>query len=605
MSANNLITVDALDFGEIKGKIKTFLSGQSVFNDYNFEGSALQTLVDLLAYNTHYNALYTNMALNEQFLDSASKYSSVVSLAKSVGYTAKQVKQAQAKISITVSGLQVNPPVLTIPRGTTFQSKTGAQDFKFQTREAYTAELSGSSYVFNDVIIYEGSRITNEYLVNQNTKFIIPSRDVDLQSLRVVVYTSSQTQDFVNFIPVDNLLTLDGLDTVYFVKQNEDLFYEIYFGNDILGKGITTGNVVQLDYAVSSGAQSNGAGQFFYSSGFMSNALIRVQTLERASGGAPIESIESIKFNAPRMYSAQNRAVTASDYKTQLQSNFPQIETVQVWGGQDNVPRQFGKVFIQAKPFGREELQLLEQADIRTFLKLKRSVLTVQHEFVKPKLLDILISTAVYYDVDKTSKSQGDIAALVRGSIIQLNSTLNKFGIDFRYSSLSRLIDNSEKQIVSNITNISLRYKEIPLINKTETYSLNINNPIKRSAGQFRTSKFYTDVSTLPCHVEDDGIGNLILYANTIAGVKLYQYIIGSIDYSVGSIQIRSLNIISLDDARQSFYYFIAPSSNDVIPVNQYILQIPDLDVKIVAIPERARGSDNQAVIDHKFTSSR
>ena len=602
MSGNNLITVDALDFGEIKSRIRTFLSGQSVFADYNFEGSALSTLVDLLAYNTHYNALYTNMALNEQFLDSASKYSSVVSLAKQIGYTAKQVKSANAKISITVSGLAVNPPTLSIPRGTTFTSKAGVSEFRFYTRQAYTAELTGSSYIFNDVMIYEGSRITNEYLFNENTKFIIPSRTVDLSSLSVRVFDSSQTSEFNNFIPVDNLLTIDGLDRIYFVKQNEDLFYEVYFGNDVLGKAIVPGNVVSLDYAVSSGDVANGGGQFFYTSGFISNALIRVQTIARAAGGAPAESLEQIKFNAPRMYSAQNRAVTATDYKTQLQSNFPQIETVQVWGGQDNVPRQFGKVFISAKPFNREELSQLEQDDIRSFLKLKRSVLTVTHEFVKPKLIDILISTSVYYDIDKTTRTQGDIAALVRGQITQLSSQLNKFGVDFRYSNLVKLIDSSERQIVSNITNIALRYKEIPIINRTETYKLDIKNPIKQQAGSFYTTKFFTDASTLPCHIEDDGLGQLILYQNNTNGPKQALYTIGSINYLTGSIDIRSLNIISLSDTRSNFYYYITPSSNDVIPVNQYILQIPDLEVKITAIPER---SSNQVIVNHTFSPSR
>ena len=602
MSGNNLITVDALDFGEIKSRIRTFLSGQSVFADYNFEGSALSTLVDLLAYNTHYNALYTNMALNEQFLDSASKYSSVVSLAKQIGYTAKQVKSANAKISITVSGLAVNPPTLSIPRGTTFTSKAGVSEFRFSTRQAYTAELTGSSYIFNDVMIYEGSRITNEYLFNENTKFIIPSRTVDLSSLSVRVFDSSQTSEFNNFIPVDNLLTIDGFDRIYFVKQNEDLFYEVYFGNDVLGKAIVPGNVVSLDYAVSSGDVANGGGQFFYTSGFISNALIRVQTIARAAGGAPAESLEQIKFNAPRMYSAQNRAVTATDYKTQLQSNFPQIETVQVWGGQDNVPRQFGKVFISAKPFNREELSQLEQDDIRSFLKLKRSVLTVTHEFVKPKLIDILISTSVYYDIDKTTRTQGDIAALVRGQITQLSSQLNKFGVDFRYSNLVKLIDSSERQIVSNITNIALRYKEIPIINRTETYKLDIKNPIKQQAGSFYTTKFFTDASTLPCHIEDDGLGQLILYQNNTNGPKQALYTIGSINYLTGSIDIRSLNIISLSDTRSNFYYYITPSSNDVIPVNQYILQIPDLEVKITAIPER---SSNQVIVNHTFSPSR
>ena len=602
MSGNNLITVDALDFGEIKSRIRTFLSGQSVFADYNFEGSALSTLVDLLAYNTHYNALYTNMALNEQFLDSASKYSSVVSLAKQIGYTAKQVKSANAKISITVSGLAVNPPTLSIPRGTTFTSKAGVSEFRFSTRQAYTAELTGSSYIFNDVMIYEGSRITNEYLFNENTKFIIPSRTVDLSSLSVRVFDSSQTSEFNNFIPVDNLLTIDGLDRIYFVKQNEDLFYEVYFGNDVLGKAIVPGNVVSLDYAVSSGDVANGGGQFFYTSGFISNALIRVQTIARAAGGAPAESLEQIKFNAPRMYSAQNRAVTATDYKTQLQSNFPQIETVQVWGGRDNVPRQFGKVFISAKPFNREELSQLEQDDIRSFLKLKRSVLTVTHEFVKPKLIDILISTSVYYDIDKTTRTQGDIAALVRGQITQLSSQLNKFGVDFRYSNLVKLIDSSERQIVSNITNIALRYKEIPIINRTETYKLDIKNPIKQQAGSFYTTKFFTDASTLPCHIEDDGLGQLILYQNNTNGPKQALYTIGSINYLTGSIDIRSLNIISLSDTRSNFYYYITPSSNDVIPVNQYILQIPDLEVKITAIPER---SSNQVIVNHTFSPSR
>lgn len=606
MSSNNLITVNALDFDSIKTSIKTYLEGQSVFSDHNFEGSALSTLIDVLAYNTHYNALYTNLAINEQFIDSASKYSSVVSLAKSIGYTAKQIKAASARIRVLVSGVEGDPASLTMPRGTVYKASLDGVDYNFVTMQSYTVFRSGDSYTF-EIDVYEGDIVHNSYTNIANQTFIIPSRDADISTLSVTVYDNASSTEYTVFNVVDDLLSVRGIDNVFFVKQREDLFYEVYFGNGVIGKAISPGNEIVMEYLVTQGDKQNGAQNFRPTLGFASKLISEVTSvIIPASNGAPEEQIEQIKFNAPRSHIAQSRAVTVSDYKTHLMQEFPSIESVSVWGGQDNYPPKYGYVFISAKPYGRYSFTDPEKQEFKNFLKAKRSIITVQHEFIDPKILEIGINTTVYYNQNKTIRGVGDMASVVRGAIVQYNSTLNQFDTAFRFSKLGQLIDASERSIVSNITNLFIRYTEDPnkiFYGTNQTYSFTLNNPIFRNENSFTTQRFYVKDVITPVFIADDGEGVLKMYTYNSSNQRQFLRNTGTINYASGSVSINDLNIISLFG--NSLYYTMIPASNDIIPTNQYILSIPNTLTQVTALPDSLAAGASQGGLSHTFANSR
>lgn len=569
---NNLITVDALDFDGIKQNIKTFLSGQTTLTDYNFEGSVLSTLIDVLAYNTHYNSLYTNLMLNESFIDSASKYSSVVSLAKSIGYVSKSTKSSKSKVIIRITDVASPPPALTLPALTSFRGVLDDKDYSYHTTEASTASLVSGGYEY-EVTLTEGIPVTNVYQNIPGATFVIQNANVDLSTLKVAVQTNSGSSEFTTFYRVGDLLSITGKDNVYFIKQREDLLYEVYFGNDVIGKALVAGNVVYLDYLVSSGQVTNGCGKFYYSGGFRGDALYQVTTIENAIGGADRESIESIKFNAPRAYTSQNRAVTADDYRVQITGNFPQVETLSVWGGQDNVPRKYGVVFISAKPYGRKLLNDQEKTEIAKFLDAHKSVMTVQHEFVDPTVLDISVVSNVYYSPNLTNKSEGDLRALVTGAISSYASQLNVFGKSFRFSAMSKMIDDSDKSIISNITTIKLSKTETVFYGVAYKYRFVLGNPIHSDTGAVVSTKFYVPEYSHPCFLYSAQNGDLDLYGyfsdNSASRLKT----VGKVNFTTGEVLANALLISAMFDTE--FRFDIVPASNDVIPVRDHILTLP------------------------------
>lgn len=606
--SNNLISVDSLDFDGIKTNIKNFLKGQSVFQDYNYEGSALSTLIDVLAYNTHYNALYTNMMLNESFLDSASKYSSVVSLAKSIGYTAKSTKQSIAKIRLEVSDVPYPEDVMTLPKGTYFRGSVGNAEYSFYSREAVTASNSNpigenGLYTF-EIDIVEGTPVTNFYTVTDSSSFVMNNLQQDLSTLKVSVQENSQSSVIQTFYAVDDLLNVRGIDNVYFVKQLESGHYEVYFGNDVIGKQVQNGNIVYLDYMVSSGEASNSCSQFYYSGGFRGDVLYQTTVIESSIGGADKEQIESIKYNAPRAYVTQNRAVTASDYKTLIQSNFPQVEAIQVWGGQDNVPRKYGVVFISAKPYGdRSSLNSQEKTEILEFLDSNKAIMTVQHEFYDPEILEIEVDLNAYYTPRLTTKSEGDLRAIISSSVQTYSNQMNTFESSFRFSKFQKAIDESERSIVSNITKIKVQKKIQSYYGQSYQYFVDFGNPIFNSANQIYSSRFYVPDQTRPCMISLDDNSVLCLYVINTDSQKTKIKTIGSVDFSKGSIKIDELIITALYD--ESLKFTMTPSSNDVVPVRNHIIRLPLNKLKINMIVDAVGAGTSNAGMSHIFSESR
>lgn len=602
--ANYQITTDELDFDLVKSNIKEFFRSQDIFTDYDFEGSALSVLIDVLAYNTLYNSFYNHLTINEMFLDSASKYSSAVSLAKTIGYTAKSIKSARAILSITISGVPENPTVLTIPSGTIFRATVGDREFDFITLTDYTATNNLGNFVYTDIEVIEGVKLSKRYVVAPNIKFVIPNKDADLTTLKVAVQENTSSSQYTNFAKVDDILTVKATDNVFFLKQREDTLYEVYFGNGVLGKALASGNVVVIDYVLSSGSASNGARQFVYSGGFRSDVFYSISTEQIALSGDEAETLEAIKFNAPRMYVAQNRAVTADDYDVLLKNQFTNIESLSIWGGQDNVPPVYGKVFLAAKPTGREFFLEDEKQEMLAYLSNGKNIATITPVFLNPEFLRLQISTTIYYNKNLSRKTPGELASMVRLAITTYGNTLNKFGASFRYSQLSSIIDNTNTAIVSNITTIKIRKKVDPVYNITTKYTIRMENPIfqDRDTGEtIWSTRFYIGEESDRCFFKDDGAGNIDLYLENILGETRFYKTIGTVNYSSGVIELIDILVRGLYD--QEIEVMCTPLSNDVIPIRQYLISIPPelMTVDVIADVESASGTKQK----HKFTASR
>lgn len=597
------IVVDELDFDLVKGNIKEFLKQQDVFTDYDFEGSALSVLIDLLAYNTLYGSFYNHLAINEMFLDSSSKYASAVSLSKSIGYTPRSTTSARARLDITISGVPENPTTLTIPTGTLFRATVNDREFNFVTLTDYTAINNFGNFLFENVEVVEGTRLTKKYTAANNLKYIIPNKQVDMSTLNVVVQDHISSSNFVKKTKVVDILNIKATDDVFFVKQREDMLYEVYFGNNVLGKSLTIGNVVNLEYMVSSGSIANGARRFVYSSGFRSDVFYNISVQQIAIGGAEQETLEEIKFNAPRMYVSQNRSVTDEDFSVLIREQFPAVETLSVWGGQDNVPAVYGKVFIAAKPYDRELLLEDEKEQIVSYLNTKK-VATITPVILDPEFLRIQMEVNVYYDKNISRKTPGELGSLVRQTVLRYADTLSSFGTSFRFSRLSTMIDNTDPSIISNITSIRLRKVVEPLYNITTKYTIRFENPIYRDRDTGETvwsTRFYIGAEQDRCYFKDDGDGNIDLYLENTNGEARFYKTIGTVNYSTGTVEIVDVLIRGLYD--QEIEVMCTPLSNDVVPIRQYLLSIPAelISVNVIADVESSSGIKQK----HKFSSSR
>lgn len=603
MAANQIIT-DELDFDLVKYNIKQFLKNQSVFSDYDFEGSALSVLIDLLAYNTLYNGFYNHLAINEMFLDSSSKYASAVSLAKTIGYTPRSTTSSRALLDITISGVPENPTVLTIPSGTKFRATVGDADYLFATITDYTATNSSGNFIFTAVEVVEGTLLSQKYVAADNLQYIIPNKNVDLSTLKVTVQDNISSSNFVKYTKADDILNVLSNDTVYFIKQREDTQYEVYFGNGTIGKKLVTGNVVNIEYITSNGSITNGSRSFVYASGFRSDVFYTITTNQVAIGGSEAEQLESIKFNAPRMYVSQNRAVTADDYDSLLKTQFPAIESLSIWGGQDNVPPIYGKVFVSAKPYDREYFLDDEKESMISYLTEGKNLATITPVFQDPEFIRIQLTTNVYYNKTLSRKSVGELETLVRQTIINYNESLYQFGTSFRFSQLSTLIDNSDNSILSNITTLKIRKVLQPIFNITTKYNIRFENPIYQdldTGGSVWSTRFYIGTETDRCYFKDDGNGNIDLYLENTLGEARFSKTIGTVNYSSGIVEIVDVLIRGMYD--QEIEVMCTPLSNDVVPIRQYIITIPPELTTVNMISDTVLSSGTKQ--KHTFSSSR
>ena len=581
MATNNRIRVAELDFDEIKQNFKTFLQGQAEFTDYNFEGSALNVLLDVLAYNTHYNSVYTNLVANEMFLDSASKRSSVVSLAKQIGYTPESMTSARAIIDMYVQPPGA-PNSIFLPRLQPFSTVINSVPYTFYNIDSKIVVPLGGVFAFTDITLVEGTPITNYYEVTPTQqRFILGNANIDLSTLRISVQETASSSVSEQYIRATTINNVTSVTPVFFVQETYDGLYEITFGDGVIGKKLTPGNVVRVEYFVSSGSLANNGNSFTFDGTFDIPATVTTLFLQKpANGGSERESAESIKFKAPLTYSSQNRAVTAEDYKNIVLANYPDTDAINVWGGEDNDPPVFGRVFLSIKPKSGEVLTSEAKNVLEREVLGRKSVIGIKPEFVDPEYLYLVTSTTFFYDPAKTRLTESSLSANIRSEVLRFrDENLDDFATSFRYSRFVRTIDDADRSILSNRTIISM-YKEFAVVDEIPlNYRFGYGNSI--APGTIISTAIRQPGSSIDFYLQDDAVGNILQFT-VINGERLFiNQIVGSVDYNNGTIFLNNFAMsISTVEAR----IYCSPRELDISGIKNTIVTIRPQDIIVTAI---------------------
>jgi hypothetical protein len=483
-TANNSLRISELDFESIKANLKEFMKNQSEFSDYDFEGSGMSVLMDILAYNTHYMGYYLNMVGNEMFLDTAQLRPSIVSHAKHIDYVPGSPTGSKAVINlrVTPSGSEDNvSTTLTLPKYSTFVSLPyQGEVYTFSTTEARSTTKSGGSFLFSNVSITQGEPVSTVYTVSENRKeFIIPSANVDTDTIDVYVQQSIMNSSTEIFTQATDITEVLGNSSVFFLTE-KDNEYSVTFGDNVIGKSLNNDNIITINYLDTSGSKSNRVNAWSSLSnisGYSGNVI--VTSVSAAAGGGDRETVEEIRYRAPRAYTAQNRAVTVGDYEALLLKDYPFIDTISVWSGDENDPPIYGKVFVSIKPKVGYEITDIEKLRIVDEIISTRSVLTVFPEIIDPEYTFILVNATVNYDPSLTNATETELEELIRQSIIDYkNNELVKFGSTFRLSKLQQAIDNSHGSILGSSVKIQVQ-KRIPItLSTTKNYKVTFNLPL-------------------------------------------------------------------------------------------------------------------------------
>ena len=615
--AQHKLEISELDFDAIKANLKTFLQSQTQFQDYDFEGSSLSILLDVLSYNTHYMSYIANMSTNEMYLDSADIRKNIVSLAKMLGYTPTSPRTPRAQIDVVLNNATGSS--VTMQKGTVFTTTVDKVDYEYVTNADITITPENGVYKFNNVPLYEGTLVTFKYTFDSNDndmKFEIPSDRADTSTLKVTVQNSNTdtTQTVYSLAGGYNDVSSDS--KVYFIQEGSENKYEVYFGDGVTGKKLEDGNVIILEYIVTNTVKSNGASKFSLSGNIGGFTNVTISTDSNSSGGANAETNESIKFNAPLQYAAQDRAVTSTDYETLVKSIYPNALSVSAWGGEDDETPQYGVVNISIKAKSGTVLSDTSKADIVTQLK-PYNVASVRPVIKDPETTSVVITSNIKYDAKSTAKTADTLKADVIDKLTTYNaSTLQKFDAVFRYSKVTGLIDSADDSILSNITTVKIRKDFQPIISTSSKYNIYFRNALynphsghlSSEGGILSSSGFKVDGNTNECFFDDDGAGNVRLYYLS-GGVKTYlNSTQGTVDYSTGAITLNSMNIVSISNidgaASTVIQLTVVPSSNDVVPVRDQIVEMDIANSRITVTADSFVGGSAEAGVGYTTTSS-
>ena len=589
-----------LDFEDIKAALKDYLRANSDFTDYDFEGSAISTLIDTLAYNTYYTAFNTNMVVNELFIDSATLRDNVVAIAKQLGYRPKSITSPSALISFTAT--YANPTTdteLILKRGTGFIANYDNTIYQYVTIEDTKAQVANDRAVFANVAIREGTVVVSNFTVDtslSSQRFILDNQSIDANTIRVKVYPTGGTFN-EPYLLAENILGIDGNSKIFFLEESEDDRYEMIFGDGVLGKALENGARVEVSYLTTSGPDSNGVKSFVFSgvldnaSGFTPVTNVTIDSSVASSGGELPESVKSIKFNAPKTYGTQDRAVTSDDYAAIVRKIYPSVSDIITFGGEDQDPPEYGKVFIVLKPVDASYLTSLTKKQITDELK-KYVVASVEPVIVDPSILYVELTSKIYYNGNVTDQTPSQIRDKVIGSVqtYTTNSGTEKFNGKFRYSKFVGVIDDADRTINSNLTEVTMRKDFYPQLNSTFYYEICFQNafdeecdgPTLSSTG-FRV----TEYPTFDVYVEDRD-GKIVLYRlDTVTGEKVVlNKDVGDIDYLRGELKMYDLTIIkgSFFDNRISVR--VKPLSNDVQALREVYLDVDVANSSFTAYKE-------------------
>jgi len=615
------LRVTELDFDDIKTNLKTFLKGQTEFKDYDFESSGMSVLLDLLAYNTHYLAFNANMLANEMFLDSSALRSSIVSHAKMLGYTPQSPTAPKATIDVTLNNTNLSSASITA--GTKFSTTVNGTTYNFVSKSDVSTTSVDGVLKFSNLEIFEGTYVTNKYIASPSDvdqKFTIPSNRVDTSTLTVKVQDSATDTDTNTYTLATDITQITDTSTVYFLKEVENGEFEVEFGDGVIGKGLSEGNVVILQYVITNKDEANGASSFTAPSAISGVTDITVATVSNAAGGGEAESLASIKYNAPLDYATQGRAVTGSDYKVKVKDLFPAATTIQVWGGEDgnasSSTAEYGKVFISIKQSSGANLTTTQKTNIVDGLK-KLKVASVTPVIVDPETTFIFVTTRFKYDSSETTKDVSDLVSDVTTTLQNFNtSELNKFDTVFRYSKVVALIDDTNKAIDSNITTIQLAQKFTPTLNSSTNYTLEFNNALynphsghnSSSGGIVSSTGFNVGSDGNEYFFDDDGQGNLRRYYFVGSSRTYADSTAGTVTYSTGTVAINALNITGVSnvdgETSTQIRLVVKPDSNDVVSVRNNLLEIDFSNSSITGEIDTVSSGSSSAGTGYTTTSS-
>jgi hypothetical protein len=600
-----LVNYANLDFSQIKSTLREYLRNNSNFTDYDFEGSNLSTILDVLAYNTYLASYNANMVSNECFIDSATLRENVVALARNIGYTPRSKKSSTATISFIVdtTGITPAPTSITLNKGpiATSGGTFAGNSYIFSIMDDVTVPVVNNIAVFDLLPIHEGPYLTETYTYssrNPNQRFLINNPGADTDLIRVRVGTNSSTSKRV-YAKQDSLFDIDGDSRVYFLQEVEDERYEIIFGDGVFGKALSEGNVVEINYLTTSGGGANGLSQFSFNGRMtyvrngvtypISQGISIITTDIAATGGDVIEKVDSIKKFAPRIYASQNRALTANDYETLIPAKiYPETESISVFGGEELIPPQYGKVFISIKPRTGEFLPNLIKENIKRDLK-KYAVAGIVPEILDLKYLYLEVTSNIYYNTNQ-APSSSEVAAVVQSNIESYadSSELNKYGARFKYSKFLKIVDDSHEAITSNITSVAMRRDVRAALNTLAEYQIGFGNQfhIARMSGyNIRSSAFRVAGITQNVYIGDipntnRENGTLFLFTLDNPASRnpiIVRRNVGRIDYIKGIITLNPINIQSTQkviDGQSVIQVVATPQSNDVIGLQDLYLQL-------------------------------
>ena len=595
--------VNNLDFTDIKTAIKEYMRAETDFTDYDFEGSVVSQLIDVLAYNTYYTAFNANMVVNELFLDSSTLRDNVVALAKQIGYAPKSITAPKAAINLQLLFTGTAPSTIVLKAGTGFITNYDNTLYEFIVAEDYRKEVVNGTATFTDLPVYEGSLILDRTTVDtslKNQRFIINNSGADVSTLKIKVFEANNSTVSNTYEKADNILSVGSTDRVFFLSEVEDEKYEIFFGDGVLGEKLSNNNVVVISYVTTSGASTNGAKTFTFngtitdgdgnaiSVPFSVNSLT---TSSAASGGAEIESVSNIKFNAPKYFGSQNRAVTSNDYSAIVRKIYPAISDIIVFGGEEQEPPAYGKVFLSIKPTEAASLSTFTKNQLTTELK-KYTVASIRPEFIDPSILYIELNSGIYFDSTKTKLLTTDIASKVSKGVQDYLKTsgTEKFNGKFRYSKFVSVIDGADRAISSNDTSITMRKDFIAQINSSSYYEICYKNAFLKDCDSSVVSSTGMTVFEHPSYTAylEDRNGKLVLYRlDSITGDKiLLNDSVGDVDYDKGEIKIYDFTILKGSFSDNRIELRVKPANKDIEVKREMYLDVDVSNSKFIAYKE-------------------